>query len=92
MALNNLFTRGKKEKNFFPTYIKQAETAHVAAKYVFNGWVPVEVDGSGMLPVITFGTESQIVSGSKRPFSVVVDETEVFCMVVFVVSQHIEGH
>ena len=34
MALNNLFTRGKKEKNFFPTYIKQAETAHVAAKYL----------------------------------------------------------
>ena len=34
MALNNLFTRGKKEKNFFPTYSKQAETAHVAAKYL----------------------------------------------------------
>ena len=34
MALNNLFTRGKKEKHFFPTYIKQAETANVAAKYL----------------------------------------------------------
>ena len=34
MALNNLFTRGNREKHFFPTYIKQAETAQVAAKYL----------------------------------------------------------
>ena len=35
MALNNLFTRGSsREKHFFPTYAKQAETAHVAAKYL----------------------------------------------------------
>ena len=34
MALNNLFTRGKKEKHFFPTYIKQADTTNVAAKYL----------------------------------------------------------
>ena len=34
MALNNLFTKGKKEKHFFPTYTKQAETAQVAAKYL----------------------------------------------------------
>lgn len=35
MALNNLFTRGSnREKHFFPTYSKQAETAQVAAKYL----------------------------------------------------------
>ena len=35
MALNNLFTRGSsREKHFFPTYLKQAETAQVAAKYL----------------------------------------------------------
>lgn len=34
MALNNLFTKGNREKHFFPTYIKQAETAQVAAKYL----------------------------------------------------------
>ena len=34
MALNNLFTKGEKEKHFFPTYTKQAETAQVAAKYL----------------------------------------------------------
>ena len=34
MALNNLFTRGNKEKHFFPTYAKQAETAQIAAKYL----------------------------------------------------------
>ncbi len=35
MALNNLFTRGSsREKHFFPTYSKQAETAQIAAKYL----------------------------------------------------------
>ena len=34
MALNNLFTKGNREKHFFPTYIKQAETAQIAAKYL----------------------------------------------------------
>lgn len=34
MALNNLFTKGNREKHFFPTYIKQTETAQVAAKYL----------------------------------------------------------
>ena len=35
MALNNLFTRGgKREKHFFPTYAKQAETAQIASKYL----------------------------------------------------------
>ena len=34
MALNNLFTREKREKHFFPTYAKQAETAQIAAKYL----------------------------------------------------------
>ena len=34
MALNNLFTKGNREKHFFSTYIKQAETAQVAAKYL----------------------------------------------------------
>ncbi|MBO6025998.1 MAG: DUF47 family protein [Bacteroidales bacterium] len=35
MALNNLFTRGgNREKHFFPTYLQQAETAQVAAKYL----------------------------------------------------------
>lgn len=34
MALNNLFTREKREKHFFPTYLKQAETAQIAAKYL----------------------------------------------------------
>ena len=34
MALNNLFTKGNREKHFSPTYIKQAETAQVAAKYL----------------------------------------------------------
>ena len=34
MALNNLFTKGNREKHFFPTYIKQSETAQVAAKYL----------------------------------------------------------
>ena len=35
MALNNLFTgRSSREKHFFPTYAKQAETAQVAAKYL----------------------------------------------------------
>ena len=35
MALNNLFTRGSsREKHFFPTYLKQAETAQIAAKYL----------------------------------------------------------
>ena len=35
MALNNLFTRGgTREKHFFPTYAKQAETAQIAAKYL----------------------------------------------------------
>ena len=34
MALNNIFTRGNKEKHFFPTYAKQAETAQIAAKYL----------------------------------------------------------
>ena len=35
MALNNLFTRGNsRERHFFPTYAKQAETAQIAAKYL----------------------------------------------------------
>ncbi len=35
MALNNLFTRGgSREKHFFPTYSKQAETAQIASKYL----------------------------------------------------------
>ena len=34
MALNNIFTGGNKEKDFFPTYAKQAETAQIAAKYL----------------------------------------------------------
>ena len=35
MALNNLFTRGgNREKHFFPTYLQQAETAQIAAKYL----------------------------------------------------------
>ena len=34
MALNNLFTRGSREKQFFPTYLQQAEAAQVAAKYL----------------------------------------------------------
>ena len=34
MALNNIFTRDKREKHFFPTYLQQAETAQVAAKYL----------------------------------------------------------
>lgn len=34
MALNNLFTKDKREKHFFPTYLQQAETAQVAAKYL----------------------------------------------------------
>ena len=35
MALNNLFTRGRNtEKHFFPTYLQQAETAQIAAKYL----------------------------------------------------------
>jgi len=36
MALNNLFTKEKREKHFFPTYAKQAETALVAAKYLME--------------------------------------------------------
>ena len=34
MALNNLFTQGGRDKHFFPIYIKQAETAKIAAKYL----------------------------------------------------------
>ena len=34
MALNNLFTKGSRDKHFFPIYIKQAETAQIAAKYL----------------------------------------------------------
>ena len=35
MALNNLFTKGSnREKHFFPTYLQQAETAQIAAKYL----------------------------------------------------------
>ncbi len=34
MALNNLFTKGARDKHFFPIYIKQAETAQIAAKYL----------------------------------------------------------
>lgn len=34
MALNNIFTGGKRDKHFFPTYIKQAETTQIAAKYL----------------------------------------------------------
>ena len=34
MGLNNLFTKDKREKHFFPTYQQQAETAQVAAKYL----------------------------------------------------------
>ena len=34
MALNNLFTKDKREKHFFPTYLQQAETTQVAAKYL----------------------------------------------------------
>ena len=35
MALNNLFTRGgNREKHFFPTYLQQAETTQIAAKYL----------------------------------------------------------
>ena len=35
MALNNLFTKGSnREKHFFPTYLQQAETTQVAAKYL----------------------------------------------------------
>ena len=35
MALNNIFTRGgNREKHFFPTYVKQSETAQIAAKYL----------------------------------------------------------
>lgn len=34
MALNNLFTKDKRNKHFFPTYLQQAETAQVAAKYL----------------------------------------------------------
>ena len=35
MALNNIFTGGSnREKHFFPTYAKQAETAQIAAKYL----------------------------------------------------------
>ena len=34
MALNNIFTKDKREKHFFPTYLQQAETAQVAAKYL----------------------------------------------------------
>ena len=34
MALNNIYTRGNKEKHFFPTYAKQAETAQIAAQYL----------------------------------------------------------
>lgn len=34
MALNNIFTGGNKEKHFFPTYAKQAETTQIAAKYL----------------------------------------------------------
>ena len=34
MGLNNIFTRNKREKHFFPTYLQQAETAQVAAKYL----------------------------------------------------------
>ena len=34
MALNNLFTKDKRDKHFFPTYLQQAETAQVAAKYL----------------------------------------------------------
>ncbi len=36
MALNNLFTRERSEKHFFPTYSKQAETALIAAKYLME--------------------------------------------------------
>ena len=34
MALNSIFTREKRDKHFFPTYLQQAQTAQVAAKYV----------------------------------------------------------
>jgi predicted phosphate transport protein (TIGR00153 family) len=36
MALNNLFTKERREKHFFPTYSKQAETAQIAAKYLME--------------------------------------------------------
>ena len=34
MALNNIFTKDRREKHFFPTYLQQAETAQVAATYL----------------------------------------------------------
>ena len=34
MALNNLFTKDKRDKHFFPTYLQQAEAAQIAAKYL----------------------------------------------------------
>ncbi len=34
MALNNLFTKIKRDKHFFPIYIKQAKTAQIAAQYL----------------------------------------------------------
>ncbi len=34
MALNSIFTREKRDKHFFPTYLQQAQTAQVAAKYL----------------------------------------------------------
>lgn len=34
MALNSIFTREKRNKHFFPTYLQQAQTAQVAAKYL----------------------------------------------------------
>ena len=34
MGLNNIFSGGSSEKQFFPTYSKQAETTQIAAKYL----------------------------------------------------------
>ena len=34
MGLNNIFTKDRREKHFFPTYLQQAETVQVAAKYL----------------------------------------------------------
>ena len=34
MSLNSIFTREKRDKHFFPTYLQQAQTAQVAAKYL----------------------------------------------------------
>ncbi len=74
MALNNIFTRGNKEKHFFPTYAKQAETAQIAAKYLKE---LVKSDDSEERKLLTRMIKKQETTGDEllREFYVELNES-----------------